>query len=130
MNLTQFVKSYVGTKVDFDGAYGAQCVDLYRRYCSSVLEIPQTPPVVGAKDIITKPGVLSVKKESATTNYVAGDILIWGATATNQFGHVAVLVAALDESNFIVVEQDGFRQDGVRLMLRSRENLLGGLYKA
>lgn len=72
MDLTQFVKNYVGTKVDFDGAYGAQCVDLYRQYCSSVLEIPQTPPVAGAKDIITKPGKLSVKKRTRRRNMPPG----------------------------------------------------------
>ena len=30
---------------------------------------------------------------------------------------------------FIVLEQDGFAQDGVKLAFRSRENLLGCLWK-
>ena len=43
MTLTQFIKKYLGTKVDFDGKYGAQCVDLYRQYCAEVLGVPQSP---------------------------------------------------------------------------------------
>ena len=62
MTLTQFIKTNQGKKVDFDSKYGAQCVDLYRAYCRDVLDIQQTPAVAGAKDIITKPGVLEVRK--------------------------------------------------------------------
>ena len=32
MTLTHFVKKYNGKKVYFDGAFGAQCVDLFRQY--------------------------------------------------------------------------------------------------
>lgn len=55
MTLTQFIKTYLGKKVDFDGMYGNQCVDLYRQYCKDVLNVPQSPSVPGAKDIIDNP---------------------------------------------------------------------------
>lgn len=130
MNLTAFINKYLGTKVDFDGKFGAQCVDLYRRYCADVLEVPQTPGVTGAKDIIKNPGVLSVTTENALADYTRGDVLIWGATKANKYGHVAILVSIYNTKYFIVLEQDGFKQDGVKLAFRSRENLLGCLYKA
>ena len=130
ISLTQFIKKYLGTKVDFDGKFGPQCVDLARQYCSEVLEVPQFPPVEGAKDIIKNPGKLKVIKEDALADYSSGDILVWGASKTNKYGHVAILVAIYNTKYFIVLEQDGFKQDGVKLTFRSRENLLGGLYKA
>ncbi|WP_252722587.1 hypothetical protein [Treponema phagedenis] len=37
MSLDEFVKKYLGKKVDYDGHYGAQCVDLFRQYCKDVL---------------------------------------------------------------------------------------------
>ncbi len=40
ISLTQFIKKYLGTKVDFDGKFGPQCVDLPRKYCDEVLEVP------------------------------------------------------------------------------------------
>lgn len=130
MTLTQFINKNLGQKVDFDGKFGAQCVDLYRAYCRDVLNVPQSPGVEGAKDIISNPGVLAVTKDSNLADYSRGDILIWGATKTNKYGHVAILVSVYNTKYFIVLEQDGFKQDGVKLAFRSRENLLGCLYKA
>lgn len=128
-NLTQFIRKYLGTKVDYDSKFGAQCVDLYRQYCAEVLQIPQTPAVNGAKDLIKNPGVLNVTYDSVLADYSRGDVLIWDATKTNQYGHVAILVDIYNAKYFIVLEQDGFKQDGVKLAFRSRENLLGCLYK-
>ena len=130
MTLTQFIKKYKGQKVDFDGKFGCQCVDLYRQYLKDVLNVPQTPGVEGAKDIINNPGVLSVTRDSALADYSRGDVLVWGATKTNKYGHVAILVSVYNTKYFVVLEQDGFKQDGVKLEFRSRENLLGCLYKA
>lgn len=129
MTLTQFIIKNIGKKIDFDGKFGAQCVDLYRQYCADVLRIKQTPGVDGAKDIIDNPGTLLVTRESTLADYSRGDVLIWGATKTNKYGHVAILVAVYNTKWFIVLEQDGFKQDGVKLAFRSRENLLGCLYK-
>ena len=129
MTLTQFIKTNQGKKVDFDGKYGAQCVDLYRAYCRDVLDIPQTPAVAGAKDIITKPGVLEVTRDSALADYSKGDVLVWDATSSNKYGHVAILVAVYNTKDFIVFEQDGFKQDGAKLAFRSREGLLGCLWR-
>ena len=36
MKLDEFINKYINTKVDFDGAFGAQCVDLFRQYCKDV----------------------------------------------------------------------------------------------
>ena len=129
MTLTQFIKQNLGSKVDFDGNFGSQCVDLYRQYCVDVLCVPQSPAVDGAKDIINNPGTLKVTRDSALADYSRGDVLIWGATSSNKYGHVAILVEIYNTKYFIVLEQDGFKQDGVKLAFRSRENLLGCLYK-
>lgn len=129
MTLTQFIKKYKGTKVDFDGLYGCQCVDLYRQYCKDVLQTEQSPGVEGAKDIFDKPGKLTKIVEGPQADYSTGDILIWDATKTNPYGHVAILVAIYNTNNFVVLEQNGFDQKGTVLNLRTRENLLGGLWK-
>ena len=129
ISLTQFSKKYLGTKVDFDGKFGPQCVDLAGRCSSEEIEVPQFPPVEGAKDIIKNPGKLKLIKEDVLADYSSGDILVWGASKTNKYGHTAILVSIYNTKYFIVLEQDGFKQDGCKLAFRSRENLLGGLYK-
>lgn len=132
MTLTQFIKTNKGKKLDFDGNKSFQCVDLARFYLRDVWNVPQFPALGeegGAKDIIEHPGSLKITRDSVLADYSRGDLLIWGATDKNKYGHVAILVAVYNTKYFIVLEQDGFKQDGVKLEFRSRENLLGCLYK-
>ena len=132
MTLTMFINTYLGKKVDFDKNGEFQCVDLYRQYCKDVLDIPQTPALGqngGAKDIFDKHGVLNVTSDSNLADYSRGDVLIWNSSKTNKYGHVAILVEIYNTKYFIVLEQDGFKQDGVKLAFRSRENLRGCLWK-
>ena len=51
MKIEEFINKYLNKIVDFDGAFGAQCVDVFRQYCKDVLEIPHTGAVEGAKDL-------------------------------------------------------------------------------
>ena len=124
MTLKRFICTYINKKVDFDNKFGFQCVDLYRQYCKDVLGIPQTPAVDGAKDIWEKHGSLKQSKDSFTV----GDILIYGATPSNKYGHVCILVSLLDTDTFVVFEQNGFEQSGAKLTVRNTTNLLGSLY--
>lgn len=124
MTLKRFIVNNLGKKVDFDGKFGFQCVDLYRQYCKDVLEISQTPAVEGAKDIWEKHGVLKQSEDS----FAVGDILIYDKTPTNKYGHVCILVSLLDTDTFIVFEQNGFEQTGAKLTVRNNTNLLGSLY--
>ena len=125
MTLKRFIVTYNGQKLDYDNAHGYQCVDLARFYFRDVLKVNQPPSVDGAKDLIKYPGELKVSYDS----YAPGDVLIYGPTAKNKFGHVCILVALLDSDTFIVFEQDGLKQDGAKLTTRGKDNLLGCLYK-
>ena len=137
MTLTTFIKTYLGKKVDYkdekfkgDGSF--QCVDLARQYFHDVWGVEQFPALGadgGAKDIIEKSGNFNVTLDSALADYSVGDILVWGASKSNKYGHTAILVAIYNTKYFIVLEQDGFKQDGVKLTIRSREGLRGCLWK-
>ena len=39
MNFTEFINTYNGKKVDYDGVSGYQCVDLAKLYMNKVLDI-------------------------------------------------------------------------------------------
>ena len=45
MTYTKWVKLYKGTKIDYDNAYGVQCVDLIKHYIKKVLGA--TPRSIG-----------------------------------------------------------------------------------
>ena len=141
MNVEEFVKKYTGKKIDFDGVYGAQCVDLFRQYAKECLGISEhTGPCAttgGAKDLFIDYPKMPIEKKYFTREtkkaMVVGDILIWDSTETNKYGHVAIYLGKLN-NDFIVFEQDGFKQDGfkqdgAKINLRSKTNLLGFLRK-
>lgn len=134
--LEEFVKKYNGKKVDFDGVYGAQCVDLFRQYTKEVLGITEHTGSCatsgGAKDLFLDYDKMPVEKKyfyrSKAKNWIAGDILIWDQTEKNKYGHVAILLAKLGDS-FLVFEQNGITQNGAEIQVRDRTNLLGYLRK-
>lgn len=122
--LKRFIVNNLGKKVDFDGKFGYQCVDLARQYIKDVLEKKQPLAVEGAKDLWDNPGEL----KKATDSFAVGDVLIYDKTPTNKYGHVCILVSLLDTNTFVVLEQNGFEQSGTKLTVRDTTNLIGSLY--
>jgi len=133
MNLEEFVKKYNGKKVDFDGAFGAQCVDLFRQYNKDVFGLPHTGAVEGAVDLFIDYKVLPSEQlyyiafvPKRINQIKAGDVVIFNSTNTNIYGHVAIVLGILGES-LIVFEQNGLLQDGAKIVLRSIDNICGVL---
>lgn len=98
MTHAQFFNKHLGRYLDFDGAYGAQCVDLFRFYVKDVLGLPQPRGVVGAADFWTNydsDQVLSknFQKIKNTPDFVPqeGDIAIWNRRAGGGYGHIAIV---------------------------------------
>lgn len=134
MNINEFINKNNNKKIDFDGVYGCQCVDLFRQYCKDVLQIPHTGGVEGAKDLFfdydknrEKEFFIKIKNENRVFAR-AGDVAIWNGTERNKYGHVAIVVSELN-GDLVVFEQDGIKQDGAKITIRTKENLLGYLRK-
>ena len=133
MKLDEFIKTNIGKKVDYDGVYGAQCVDLFRKYSVDVLGIPEhTGSVKGAKELVLNYENLPKEKKyfncfrDCHTLFI-GDVVVWNSTPSNEFGHVAIYLGNISKDSVIVFEQNGFSQDGAKLNIRSKENLAGVL---
>ena len=134
MDLLEFTQKHIKTKVDFDKAYGAQCVDLFRQGCQDYWQVPRTEPVEGAKDLVEKYGKSPIlKKHFALVKGARcaepGDAAVWGATDKNPYGHVAIVLAARPSRWLAVLEQDGFAQDGAKLAWRDGNSAIGFLRK-
>ena len=137
MTLDVFVNKYNGKKVDYDGVYGAQCVDLFRQWSDEGLGISEhtgsCSTTGGAKDLFLDYDKMPLEKKyfkkiSKNKSFVPGDVVIWDSTETNKYGHVAIYLGKLNDS-LIVFEQDGFKQDGAKVTVRNKNNLLGALRK-
>jgi hypothetical protein len=99
MNLKQFIEKYQNKSVDFDGAYSAQCVDLFNQYLVDVLKIEnpiQMFPVMSAFQIYDRAEgnelFLQVKNDPMAIPR-PGDIMIWGKSAKLPHGHVGIFIS-------------------------------------
>ena len=135
MTLEEFVKKYNGKKVDYDNAYGAQCVDLFRQYAKEALGISEHTGACttsgGAKDLFLDYDKMPIEKKYFTRSkgksYIPGDVLIWDKNEYNKYGHVAIFLGYLGKSSLIVFEQNGITQNGAEIFVRTRDNILGYL---
>jgi phi LC3 family holin len=112
MTYDEFVRAYNGKATDYDGAYGAQCVDLIKMYLNKVFGI--------------KPGswgnakyywlnfekhselVKNFTKIKNTASFVpqAGDIMVWNGNVGGGCGHVAICTGEGNTSEFYSYDQN------------------------
>ncbi|MBR4397279.1 MAG: CHAP domain-containing protein [Methanobrevibacter sp.] len=132
MKLSEFINKWNGKPCDYDGAFGAQCVDLFRMYSKEVLSIKEhTGSVDGARELYTNYEKLPLEKKyfsriARCKSVKAGDVAVWDKSDTNKYGHVAIVISKL-EDYLLVFEQNGFKQDGAKIVLRTYDNYLGVL---
>lgn len=88
-----WAQSQVGKALDYDGAYGAQCVDLiafYYRYLGN------TTPGGNARDYCSNALPSGWRRITNSSGFVPqpGDICVWGANAggNGSYGHVAIYI--------------------------------------
>ena len=136
MTLGDFIVKYLGKKVDFDGMYGAQCVDLARQYWKEVWEVPQPEGVEGAQEFYTNYEKKPIEQKHMERVQCCikgqpippGAVVLFGASTSNKYGHIGICVNTVD-ATINLLEQDGFKQDGVKIGKWSYDRVLGWLVK-
>lgn len=128
ITLDEFIKNYEGKQIDFDKAFGPQCVDVFRQYSKEVQGIKEhTGAVTGAKDLYLNFDKMPLMQKYFEKVYTPrkGDIVIYNSTSTNIYGHVAIVVYA-SRKTIVVFEQNGFDQKkGAYITIRNFDNVLG-----
>ena len=130
MLFSQWVKNFEGTKIDYDGVYGVQCVDLIKHYIENVLEIkPQS--IGNAIDYFKKRKTLKYLKENFTPHdykkgfeFKKGDIIVM--QGSSKYGHIAVCNGKFD-NKCVYAYDENYRGSGDGMTLRCFE--YDGVYK-
>lgn len=98
MIIDNLVEKYLGKSVDYDKAFGPQCVDLFRIYLEAS-NIPQPKNVKGAIDIWNNyykdPVLLKYFIRIPNTPLGVpkkGDIMFYAPVKTNIYGHVDIFM--------------------------------------
>ena len=146
MTLKEFVEKYKGVAVDFDGAYGAQCVDLVRKYMKEVWGFTRQPEGVnGAEEFYFKHDRRPIQRElcncapyTGSMQPPVGALLVFKPSDTNEFGHIAICLETTHKC-LTVLEQDGVTnarnlkegkpQKGAYISVWGYERLAGWLTK-
>ena len=105
MTLNQFFKKYIGKKVDFDNAYGAQCVDLIKFYYRDVFGIKAHLGHAWSYQYGYDPKKFRWIKNTIKAVPRAGDVVVWDKRF-GTYGHVAIATGAGTWLWFNSVEQN------------------------
>lgn len=121
MILQDFITKYTGKKIDFDGSFGAQCMDLYRFYVKEVWGVKQTPGVIGAYQVF---GSLPAGFDKFTTGTPqVGDVITWSEKQV-KFGHIAI-VTEVNAFGFKCFEQNAPIGGACRIGSYNYKNIIG-----
>jgi hypothetical protein len=128
MTLDYFINKYNGKGIDWDGQYGFQCVDLYRKYVHEVLNLPQSKPIPAAADIWNNYLTDRFERIPNTPTGVPlkGDIVIWKKAASLPYGHVAIFVSG-NVNSFTSFDQNWPTGSLCHLQTHNYTNVLGWL---
>ncbi len=91
ITVDQFVTKHNGEKMDYDGQYGSQCVDVFRFYLKEVLGVNPSvfPGVKGAKNLWNFSPAGFIKIKNTPWNVPRkGDIMIFDGS----LGHVDIFL--------------------------------------
>lgn len=120
----EWVKQYNGKCMDYDGAYGVQCVDLAKHYIKNVLGIE--PQAIGnAKEYWHKRNTLDYLKKNfdfVTPKYKDGELQKGdiGIRATGEYGHIFVIAEPTKNGKIKYYDQNGMGK-GDKMTLRTKE---------
>jgi len=137
MTLDKFFTKYNGRFIDYDKAYGFQCVDLARQY---ILEVLGFKPYVALPAGATAKVIFQNFKSNAYFTKVLntpsgvpkkGDIIFWGWRwpVTGSAGHVAIFMDG-NVNRFISLDQNYPSRLSVKLVNHSYIGVLGWLTPA
>lgn len=92
MTLDQFITKYTNKSVSHPNGIKGQCVALYRRYLTDVLEAPQSPSVVGAQEIAKTYRKDTFTRLDSILDARRGDVVVWSDELGNTYGHVGIFL--------------------------------------
>lgn len=123
MTLQEFIAKYNGKKVDFDGKFGAQCMDLYRFYLQEVWQKPQTPAVASAYMVFDT--IDSNEYDKFTHGELkVGDVVVWNQHFGPD-GHIAIVENPSDPTSIVVFGQNDPLGAVSKLSRHTYANILG-----
>ena len=106
--VVNWMNSKRGKALDYDGKFGAQCVDLINFYLRDVFGIKNPIgvfPVDYAYQMFDYNAPSGWQKISGAGNYRVGDIVVWNKAGSNTTGHVGI-VYSVNGGSVVICQQN------------------------
>lgn len=128
MKFSEFIRKYEDKAVDYDGAYGVQCVDLAKLYIDKVIGVkPQSIGNAHAyydnyEDTYLKKYFNRIKYKKGVKPQ-RGDLVVWGVkyNGSSKYGHIAIATGEYN-SNYIYTYDENY---GGKRMHRVKHSYAG-----
>lgn len=130
MSFQNWYNASINKPIDVDGAFGDQCVDVAMSWAQYLYPGHGWPELLGygnAKDLFGTSNAAYFNKVNDRPAH-PGDMVVFGPTPTNPYGHIAVVRSA-DNSYMQVIEQNGFNPSGVAYNAQRPYNNVIGLLR-
>lgn len=113
MNYLEFKNKWIGKRVDFDGVYSYQCIDLIKQYLSECYGI-KAGAWGNAVDYWygTNPAILVKFDRLSTSSARRGDIVIFKGINGNPYGHIGICDSDAGLIYVPTLEQNGSTGNG------------------
>lgn len=125
----QWITSNTNKYLDYDGAYGAQCVDLYDFYTTGFAG-GQAPMVGYADEIWQNHDPKAYQQVSANQGTQMGDVAVWGKGGATPMSHVGIIIQDMG-NGFVKTLSNNATSAGNKgssaVVTISKANLLGYL---
>jgi uncharacterized protein YukE len=116
----KFVSKWGNQKIDYDGAFGAQCFDVFRQYNHDVTGAPDST----AHTSIKASAIYTDFDHNGLSPYYdriaasqgspqPGDVIVYGSNDPSGYGHVAVVTEVGTNGQYKALEQNYSWWDGV-----------------
>jgi len=134
MTYNEFVKTYLNKAVDYDGAYGVQCVDLAKLYIKKVIGVE--PQAIGnAHAYYDNFEHTYLKKYFKRIPYKAGveakkgDLVVWGKNydGKSEHGHIAIATGEENKTYIYTYDENWGKPAAMKKVRHTYKGLLGFL---
>ncbi len=114
MNHIQFLNTWLNKKVDYDGVFAYQCVDVVKQYIDQVYDMkawifgPSATIWYESGSVFSSNPIAWKKIPRSNTNKPQQwDIIFRWPSKTNAYGHVAIVDSMINAVKVKVIEQNG-----------------------
>lgn len=126
----EFIEKYLGKKVDIDGLYGGQCVDLFnawnKDYNNGVyINCKPTGYARSLAENKANNGMLNYFKETQVNNMIEGTVVVYGKCKFAPEGHVCFFIKDNGNGTYRALQQNYNNKQYVTIDNNPYEGIIG-----